>query len=372
MDTVRIANIRYIGLFVSVSSDGVYTHIGIERSLFAYLRTLTGHERPIPESITLDFNIDEVSVSRSSQSVLWMIQMDIQNGGLLNPFVIGAYNGIHKPECNEFLEYFVDELNGLISNGLNYNGKFLIVHMGYFCCDTPAVSFIRGSKGHTGYNSCVKCTQRGTHLDSTLVFPYITPANKTHDDFIDRTDPEHHVKDTIVENIHNLDMVRGFPVDEMHIVHLGVMKKLIQFWSANFNKKQLKEVEDAIKIAEQFRPADEIRRAFRPLSEAARFKAKEFRNILLLTGPVILKDVLDLKQYHNFLMLHFAMRTLTSLGDNQNNLSVIDQMQNLLERFEKDFKTLYGLNKVTYVVHSLIHICDDVKQYGKVNNFSAY
>lgn len=76
------------------------------------------------------------------------------------------------------------------------------------------------------------------YLDSRLVFPYVSSANRTDESFRNREDPHHHVRDSIFEHIEDFDMVRSFPVDEMHIVHLGVVKKLIGFWNNSMTNVQ--------------------------------------------------------------------------------------------------------------------------------------
>lgn len=346
---------------------GTYCHIGVRKSIMCYLAAIAkSQEKSLPENITLDFNIDEVSCSRSSQIVLWLIQLYIRESGC-DPFVIGVFSGKEKPECNLFLKQFVDELIALKSDGVIFNDTFVFVNIGYFSCDTPAVSFIRGSKGHTGFNSCVKCTQRGLYLDNRLVFPHITKADRTDESFRSRSDPNHHIKKSILESIDDFDMIRSFPVDEMHIVHLGVVKKLIGFWNKSLTKVEKNLMEARVNSVEMTRPF-EIRRQIRNLSAISQFKAKECRIFLHFTGPVIMKDILDEKRYKHFLLLHFSMRKMID----KRFLGEIQSIRGLIEKFVHEFKELYGLNQLTYVVHSLLHISDDVVEYGVPRNFSAY
>lgn len=346
--------------------NGTYCHIGIGRCLSAYFLALSKKRYAIPESVTLDFNIDEVSGSKSSQIILWIIQMSLRDIEC-NPFVIGVFQGKKKPDCNTLLKEFVDEINTLISDGLNYKNLIVRIEMGYMCCDTPAVTFIRGSKGHAGFNCCIKCTQRGQRLDFRLVFPHISETNRTDEDFRSRTDPEHHVKTSILETVQGLDMVRDFPLDEMHIVHLGVVKKLISFWNKTFTKDQVNEIENNVRMIDSYRPV-EIRRQIRSLADVGQFKANECRTFLLITGPVILKDILNMEKYEHFLLLHFAMRKLSA----RNFINEIESIRSLLVKFVSEFKKLYGLNQLTYVVHSLLHLCDDALKYGCTYSFSAY
>lgn len=74
-------------------------------------------------------------------------------------------------------------------------------------------------------------------------------------------------------------MIKNFPVDEMHIIHLGVVKKLIGFWNNSLTKEQKNSIENRIKRIETSRPI-EIHRKIRSLSAIAQFKANECRNFL--------------------------------------------------------------------------------------------
>lgn len=110
--------------------NGTYCHIGIGRCLSAYFLALSKKRYAIPESVTLDFNIDEVSGSKSSQIILWIIQMSLRDIEC-NPFVIGVFQGKKKPDCNTLLKEFVVEINTLISDGLNYKNLIVRIEMGY-------------------------------------------------------------------------------------------------------------------------------------------------------------------------------------------------------------------------------------------------
>lgn len=349
----------------AIMSGGTYCHIGGEKCLMAACSAIRRENHPIPKEFILDFNIDGVSYSKSTKNSLTLIQMNIRDVDF-DPFVVGVYCGREKPESNELMRNFVDDMNKVISVGFQYDDESIFVKPGNFCCDTPAVTAIRGSKGHAGFSCCVKCTQKGIRLDHCLVFPYITQSVRTDEDFRNRKDPDHHVKESILENIDGVDMVHSFPTDEMHIV-LGVMKKLVADWIKNFTKEDLKAISIKIQIAEGHRPV-EIHRQIRHLTEYTQFKAKEFRTLLMYTGPFLLKDVLDTRKYNHFLLLHTAIRKLCDVRHHID----IENTQNSIEDFVRQYKNIYGLNRLTYVVHNLIHFCEDVKLHGPPKNFSAY
>lgn len=188
-----------------------------------------------------------------------------------------------------------------------------------------------------------------------MVFPQIRSTPRTDEEFREKLCQEHHIGDSILENIPKLDMVNDFSIDEMHVVHHGVVKKLVKIWMDTSSKTQIKRIQTRISMIEEFRPK-EIHRTIRDLKEFNQFKAKEFRAFLLFTGPVILLDILDKKKYDHFMLLHAAMKKL----GRENRLDQIEIVRPLLEKFVTEFKSIYGLNKITYVVHSLLHLCDDV------------
>lgn len=348
-----------------------YCHTGIKANLAAYCSTLKTNNVCLPESIILDFNVDGVKYSRSTTRSLWLIQMNIENSSYgFDPFVVGIYFSDKKP-AHSFLLKFVNELNELVTDGFKFGNTNIPVIIGCFVNDTPANSFIRCAKGHAGYSSCMKCTERGLRLDNCLVFPRVTASKRTNEDFRMKIDSEHHhlSETSLLENIEELDMIHSFAIDEMHIVHLGVMKKLIEIWMASsLNKKEINEINIRAKTVERHRPC-EIHRTIRAISDFKLFKANEFRTFLMITGPILLKDILDSEKYNHFLSLNVAMRKLTQKNLVSNEL---DMIQKMLIKNVQNFKKLYGLNKITYVVHQLIHLCDDYKIHGCLKSAYKY
>ncbi|XP_073819948.1 uncharacterized protein [Musca autumnalis] len=107
----------------------------------------------------------------------------------------------------------------------------------------------------------------------------------------------------------------------------------------------------------------------RTIDEIKRWKATEFRQFLLYTGVVVLKDIIDDDTYYHFLLLHCAYRLLCCPYSYKNN---VDSAEILLQDFVKFFENIYGEQNVTYNVHNLLHICECVREHGLVTEFSAY
>ncbi|KAF0746022.1 Integrase catalytic domain-containing protein, partial [Aphis craccivora] len=149
-------------------------------------------------------------------------------------FLIGLYHGHKKPaDSNDFLRDFIDEAEDLVINGIYFDNIIRTVSIHAICADAPAKSFILKIKGHTGYFSCTRCLAEGEHVGSTC-FPFkdSNSRERTHEDYINRRQEEHHVGDSLSDliRIPGFDVVKSFPLDYMHLVALGVMRKLIHFW----------------------------------------------------------------------------------------------------------------------------------------------
>ena len=103
-----------------------------------------------------------------------------------------------------------------------------------------------------------------------------------------------------------------------------------------------------------------------------KWKATEYRQFLLYTGPIVLKSVLDKTYYKHFLSLSIAMSILLQENDEMQN-SYLKYAQSLLEYFVKDTKKLYSDLFASYNVHNLIHITSDCERFKcSLNDISAF
>lgn len=101
------------------------------------------------------------------------------------------------------------------------------------------------------------------------------------------------------------------------------------------------------------------------------WKGTEFRLLLNYTGPVVFKNVLRSNVYNNFLTLNIVMTILSSKMYCK-NAQFINYARKLLSHFVTSFKSLYGSHNISYNVHGLLHLVDDVEQFGPLDYFSAY
>jgi len=102
----------------------------------------------------------------------------------------------------------------------------------------------------------------------------------------------------------------------MHLVCLGVVKKLILLWhigpsSVKLSNRMKQIISEALISLRNTVPSEYHRRP-RSLKDFRLWKATEFRQFLLYTGPVVLKNTLRKDVFLNFLSLHVAMTILAS------------------------------------------------------------
>ena len=115
----------------------------------------------------------------------------------------------------------------------------------------------------------------------------------------------------------------------------------------------------------------EFARKPRPLSELKRWKATELRQFLMFTGPVVLKDILPSRTFEHFMLLHVALKILST--DELCNVERFNQYANqLLLAFVKEAREIYGDKFSSYNVHNLVHLAADVQKFGPLDSFSAF
>jgi hypothetical protein len=128
------------------------------------------------------------------------------------------------------LRDFVDEAKILVTKGLEYKRKHISVSIHSLIADAPAKSFVTATKGHTDYFSCVKCTTEGEYIDRRMCFPDINCRRRTNKSFRQQRQIEHHTGRSILLDIPNFGMITHIPLDYMHLVCIGVVKKILNFW----------------------------------------------------------------------------------------------------------------------------------------------
>jgi hypothetical protein len=149
---------------------------------------------------------------------------------IVNFHHIAVFRGSPKPKDSDFLEDLIRDLCEILENGVQCGNRNVKVCMRCIVCDAPARAFVKSTKLYSGYFGCDKCCQRGMWCGK-LLFPLVDNV-VLHTDlsFQQQSNQEHHRGTSPFCSIPNIDMAKQFPIDYMHQVCLGVMKKLLLLW----------------------------------------------------------------------------------------------------------------------------------------------
>lgn len=322
--------------------------------------------------------------------MFWPIWGRIRDPKIGTPFLIGLYYDEKKEPSNAncLLQMTVAEIKDILkyglqcgqfndiklSDGSDTTGSKINIVIGNVCLDTPARCHVLGIKYYTGYNSCGRCLTEGEFKKNRLCFPDITASLRTDESFKNRCNPNFHKHDTILETI-GVKCVTQVPLDVMHLVYLGVMRKMVHvIISCSTNKirwstQHLKAINDCLLKSKMTQPR-EFSRRIRLITDFGLFKATEFRTLLLYTGIIAFKDVLPREHYNHFLLLFTAIRILCS---KKTCISKNGVAKLMLRQYVKDYGRYYGQHLISFNVHNLIHLADEVIfQNRPIDDFATW
>ena len=167
----------------------------------------------------------------------------------------------------------------LQTNGINLGGRHYNVKISSFVCDMPATTYIKATKGHGGYHGCDKCEQNGEY-HGRMTFLETNAVKRTDESFRNQSDKEHHIGNLSLCRL-ELNMISQFPLDYMHLVCLGVMRKLVYIWIIGPLKTRLGPADilrlgDNLVKIRKLVPTEFVRKPH-SISEFQHWKATEFR-----------------------------------------------------------------------------------------------
>lgn len=356
--------------------SGQYSYIGIKQNLINLFESNIGNHFKDISPILLKINVDGIPLHRSTSKQFWPILCSFHNINVSSsPFCTALFFGQSKPiDAKNYLKDLVEEVNNLLENGFTYENVRYSISLKCFLADAPARAFLKGTKGHNAHNGCERCNQRGQYFKNRVIFEEDKAELRTDFSFKSQTDLQHHVNISILSNIHDVDMIRMFPLDYMHLVLLGCMRKLLNYWTKSPSKtrlpvRQRNLLSEKLDSIGRYIPA-EFNRKCRGIHELDRWKAVEYRLFLLYIGPLVLKNILEAKYYEHFMLFHCAIRILCNGYLITKYLNVAESC---LKNFVLYFPKLYGRESLIYNVHNLLHIIDDIRYFkDTLNDISCF
>jgi hypothetical protein len=355
---------------ITKKCGGDYVYFGIERHLQEVLNDID----TVPNEFSLKINVDGLPLFRSSSTQLWTI---LCSTDINVPFLVALFCGEKKPSsAAEFLEDFLSEITSLGTTGLSYTGSHVMVKVGAFICDAPARAFLKCIKLHTSYSSCERCLAKGIWCNR-VVFNQVDESigMRVESEFANFAYTDHQVSISPLVAA-GLPCINTFVLDYMHLVCLGVMRRILRFLKCGpkvcrISHRQQCEVSEALDSFRSCIPSEFARRP-RSLVELDRWKATEYRQFLLYTGVVALRGVVSSQCYNHFLCLMLGITVLLSRSVDRRR-EYMQYARELLQCFVRQSCNVYGDTFAVYNVHNLLHIVDDAENYNcSLNDISAF
>lgn len=359
-------------LSVQNVSKGSYYHFGIQNGV-SMLLDKCSCTRDF-SYVSVQLNIDGVPLFKSTNGQFWPVLGKLELPVRSEPFVVGLFYGESKPSNLDFLTDVIAECKLLQRDGIEYGEQVLDFNIHSVICDAPARAFVKNIKGHASYSACERCTVSGV-WEGKMTFCDIDAPKRTDVAFDELQDPDHHHDKSPVSEL-GIGMVSQFVLDYMHLICLGVVRRLIWLWLSGpihvhtrLGTKCVNEISEMLIRLRVYIPSEFARKP-RALVYWQRWKATEFRQFLLYTGPVVLYGKVSDAVYNNFMLLSVGMFLL--LNKDFCTPEFVDYAEKLLRLFVQHFSDLYGSSMVVYNVHNVIHLADDVRKYGPLDSVSAF
>ncbi|XP_036145582.1 uncharacterized protein LOC105830470 isoform X1 [Monomorium pharaonis] len=359
--------------FIPIGS-GVYWHIGFVKPLEKHLSFYAANE--IPPVLEIELNTDGLSLSKSNPMQYWPLQYRVINIPYFKPIIIGVYKGLDKP-CNvyKFFENLLNEVkeaNRL--GGILIRNHHIPIVFKNFVADAPARALVLNHYGHNSSNPCSKCKVSGFRHENRTVYLGINHKKRTNEQYISCVDEDHQKGKSPLADL-GIPIVTNVPFEIMHLVYLGVTMRLLSAWydgkfgyAAKLRSSELNEMSSRYVELNKFCPNEFARRP-RSLAKFSKFKATELRHFLLYAAPIISFGILSEEFYFHLLLLNVAMRIVTSNKYSKRQLKTAEKC---LQMFVIHAEHLYTASFVSYNVHGLQHLVDDVTELGCLENCSAF
>lgn len=288
---------------------------------------------------------------------------------------------------NLYLSKFVDQIIHLYNNGISIikNGKEFIFR---FCIngiyvDTVCRRIMQNRMQFNAYDGCSWCYQLGEYLRIVRGVRYtITQqrSNRTH---------ESHMQDvqsclengkvirgvkgeSVLSSLPFIDMVWSFGYEYMHAL-LGIVRQIWNEWKKaghlyHLKPEQVKEIE---KKFLSVTPTQDIQRLPRPgvLTGQLKRKASEEKFWLLVASLPCLKGILNEAALEHYCLLVKSAYTLLKTEITEDELK---QCERDLLQFVVEYEMIYGIERMTFNVHSVLHAPTSIRMTGPLCYGSAF
>lgn len=423
---------------------GEYAHIGLERGLRHLLRGFKSDEI---EGGVVKFwlYIDGVTkyINCRLPGEFWPILCRVDNVPELKKDLatVGVFYGSVKPSVEILCRKVIDEYLLLTAEGLDLAKKEVPadkkkskdnlaeetakhddnkeeedrigVILTCVVADAPGRQLCKGIISHNSKHGCERCNIQASSQFNRTIFPVKDKDGKfiemvgrprTNISFRNEEEKGHYkvikpdnvnVKSVFLEDT-EFDMIKGFPIDPMHLCGLGVSKRLLQYLIQSLQVKEspprlvierklLKRMSQMHADYYKYTPMEQGRKA-REIMPAFWKAVEHFLAMCYTLLPLFYsarthtpppkrerdRTELDEELYQLIVLLTVIMRIICDPEFSRND-DVLNQAEKCTRNFVRLATDICGEPFVVYNVHSFLHIVDDVRhQKRPLIDFSAF
>lgn len=343
---------------------------------------------------TLSFNLDGIATFKSNiRRSLWPIIITINDLPpklrFLNKncIIAGLWLDYGEPVMDIFLKPFCETMKQISSAGIQIKNEICRIKCVCCCVDSVARCKILNAMQFNGKFGCTYCKQspeRTSLVNGRTQLRYVFKEIvelRSLSDHLDSMKEAHISKRPVfgvkglscLVSIPDFDLTQCLPVDYMHALMLGVVKTVNDLWLDTKNNKKPYYIGNRIKSInariDGIHPFTELSHYPRDINCRSQWKAHEWETWLLYISPVCLLDILQKVYYDHILLLRKCVSIL--LSDNITS-TIIDECEADLLKFVGNYETYYGKENMVYNIHLVTHICENVRNFGPLWNFSLY
>ncbi|KAL7289988.1 hypothetical protein TKK_0015720 [Trichogramma kaykai] len=337
---------------ITLIAGGEYLHLGLEEAVSIILNSTSQHL--IPPDLLVDFFTDEAALDRNSNIRIWPIEIRISNIDRCKPETVGIWKGDIKPtDPVQLMKPFVDDTLSVInSGGVFYNDIQIPLRIRCFIADSPARAFIIGHLNHNGRFPCSKCWVQGEYLTNrrVMVFKGVDHPPRSSQSYRDKIDGEHHKEGEGSLDRLPMDLVSQTVFEYMHLCCIGVMEKILAgivsgkyAERVHLSKEYQMLLEARLSEVTKFCPVDFARKPFK-IQKHTKFKATEYRQIMLYSGSSTFSGLVQEDAYRHYLLFNAAMRIFIMPEPSED---LLDAAENFIKIFVIGAEKVYGSEFIT-------------------------
>ncbi|EFX62643.1 hypothetical protein DAPPUDRAFT_120024 [Daphnia pulex] len=234
-------------------------------------------------------------------------------------------------------------------------------------------SYLKRTKGHTGYRSCNRCIQKEEMINLAILLRSVNTPRRTDVNFLtyhtNSLSGDEHLKDIRDVNPFvkiDFPMVTGFIIDPMHTGIEGAFSRRFEGFilvpeEGKLSSSKIDEADRRIKFFRLCRPFG-FDRYEGKFSTCKNCKIHVKRNILYYLLYPLFQGIFDETNLEHIMLLQYGMLLLGAFNKEPVSRTNIIEAQKTFQRYSVDLTEL-GI-PCRFVSHQVTHLWEDVEKYG--------